>query len=430
MDKIKSITFFYPSRMLGGVEFLFIRLAKYLSEELNMKVFYIDYEDGFGKKQLSSSDVTFIKYEDSSKNILLDFDTHLILPLFKLFAHNELIITNRVRLLFWSLHPFDIIYVFSFLKLYMNYISDKKESLKKAINFLYRKDVSIITKVLKLCDKKNSLYFMDSVNFDVKNFCLDLNLDEAKYIPIPVLEKNHNPKREIVDENVINIGWVGRLCDFKVFILMNIIENANIYSHKTAKKVKVHIIGTGPEEIRVRNYKKTGNIELLFLGSLIEDELDNYLINNIDVLFAMGTSCLEGAKLHIPSVLVDASYKKIPLSYKFKWLFETTGFSLGESINKVNNKNSHTFNKILSEIYLKKNKKYIGDKCYSYCKSNHAIDSVANKLIDYLNETSLTISDLFITGIDKAKVNKIKNFKKIVKGNMIYSLIKSLKQTG
>ena len=35
-----------------------------------------------------------------------------------------------------------------------------------------------------------------------------------------------------------------------------------------------------------------------------------FLIKNVDLVMAMGTSALDGANLSIPTVLLDASYKK------------------------------------------------------------------------------------------------------------------------
>jgi len=47
MDKPASITFFYPGKEVGGAEYLFLRLANYIADNTTLKIFYIDYKDGF-----------------------------------------------------------------------------------------------------------------------------------------------------------------------------------------------------------------------------------------------------------------------------------------------------------------------------------------------------------------------------------------------
>ena len=39
-------------------------------------------------------------------------------------------------------------------------------------------------------------------------------------------------------------------------------------------------------------------------------EINSFLLQNIDLMFAMGTSALEVAKLGVPTVMVDATYEE------------------------------------------------------------------------------------------------------------------------
>ena len=41
-----------------------------------------------------------------------------------------------------------------------------------------------------------------------------------------------------------------------------------------------------------------------------EDSLNRFLLNETDILFAMGTSALEGAKLGVPTVLLISHIRK------------------------------------------------------------------------------------------------------------------------
>ena len=68
-----------------------------------------------------------------------------------------------------------------------------------------------------------------------------------------------------------------------------------------------------------------------FHGNLKYKNLINLLNNSVDLSFAMGTSALDSAKIGIPTVLVDYSFKKIK-NYKFRWIFDTQNFDLAHEI--------------------------------------------------------------------------------------------------
>ena len=93
------------------------------------------------------------------------------------------------------------------------------------------------------------------------------------------------------------------------------------------------IIGDGPYLKNLISLKSKVSYEIHFENEIKANQLDNYLINNCSILFAMGTAALEGAKLGIPTVLLDISYKKISKEYNYRWLYERDGMTLGENIN-------------------------------------------------------------------------------------------------
>ena len=94
------------------------------------------------------------------------------------------------------------------------------------------------------------------------------------------------------------------------------------------------------------------NFKIEYKGTLAGKKLSNYLISNIDLLMSMGTSALVGAKLGIPTVLLDASYIKIPNDYKYKWLFESDGATLGSFIESQDMTNNiHSFQDIIYSLH-------------------------------------------------------------------------------
>ena len=388
--ELKNITFFYPARKVGGAEFLFIRLAKHISRNCGLDVYVIDYKDGFSRSQIIEKDVHFIDYEEG-KLIHIDHPTHLITPVSCLFrVKNELLLNEKSIILLWVLHPYNLLSLFPFVSRYQ---SLRVELIKLINKFLFFEDQSKIKSAIRYLERTHALYFMDSACFTFNQYLFDLNGEEVRYLQITNLDKTLEARSEIVNQNEMNIGWLGRISEEKAYSLLNVIENADVYSERYGKKIVLHIIGEGPKENLIKGYrKKSENLEILFLGTKIGEELDHYLMNSIDVLFAMGTSCFEGAQLKLPTVLVGASFQRIKRDYKYKWLYNTEGYSLGGYANKENN--PYSFEEIMNEIYIRNRKGIIGEKNYRYYVDNHSISKVSEMLMNYLEKDTGTLGDL------------------------------------
>ncbi|MFA6988641.1 MAG: hypothetical protein WC197_01100 [Candidatus Gastranaerophilaceae bacterium] len=397
--KIKSITFYYPTTLTGGAQYLFVRLANHLVN-MGIKVYHIDYSYGFSRRFLNES-VEKINYV-KNKKLNIDFDTTLIVAPCQIFhLYNQLNLSAKVNLFFWCLHPYNFVGLFPFFSKVQN---SNKTKIKLFVEKYYKKEYVLLKKIINELYDKKSLIFMDPATYDCNKYLFDIKSDEKYYLPIPLMVVDFIPNSHIIDENCINIGYLGNLVDFKISSILNLIQNADLYSEKYNKKFKIHIIGRRDEQHILDEYKIKNNVEIIYKGILLEDELNNYLLNTIDILFAMGTSCLEGAKLNIPSVVLDYSYNEFPMNYKFKWLFESKDYSLGDFVSDVK-ENKHNFEDIINSIYIDKQKKTIGEKCHNYFQTNHSINAVGDKLLEYLNEKSEINMNFFKnSGLYKTKI--------------------------
>ena len=130
-----------------------------------------------------------------------------------------------------------------------------------------------------------------------------------------------------------------------------------------------------------------------FVGEIGLRPLEKFLINEISLVFAMGTSALEAAKLKIPAVLLDLSYEKIEGDYIFKSLYDSEGFNLAEVIT-VNNfkKNNDSLQIILKK--LRENYYTESEKHFSYYKENHSIDKVGKIFLKYVKGCNVTYHKL------------------------------------
>jgi hypothetical protein len=103
----------------------------------------------------------------------------------------------------------------------------------------------------------------------------------------------------------------------------------------------------------------------------------------------MGTSALEGAKLYIPTILIDASYKKVKGDYLYRLLCDTKNYDLGHIVDKSD---ILPGNESLKEIILKITRDYksYSEMTYRYYLENHTIEYVVDKFLVQISHTTLT----------------------------------------
>src|SRR5690606_16556910 len=98
-------------------------------------------------------------------------------------------------------------------------------------------------------------------------------------------------------------------------------------------KINLNFVGTGDYEPLLKQKLNELGYSYRFVGETPKDKLDSVLIQ-YDVLIGMGTSVLEGAKLGIPSIVMNGSYKKnVPASILFEWVQDCPSGFLGEIVS-------------------------------------------------------------------------------------------------
>jgi hypothetical protein len=391
--KKPSICFYFPYYEDSGVPVVFHRLVNYIAEHNREIVIYlIDYENGsMARHLLKLPNIRLIIFNDGKKIIVPD-NTILIMQAFLPYKWPyELQTKDDTRLFFWNLHPRNM--VPSLLPfLFLTELPTTYWWVYRFVSLLYPLFLQRLKKYIELLFKNNAFYFMDITNYESTIKYLYLQQGDATnlIIPIPVTSNiGFSVDKKLQKEN-IRFCWVGRLCDFKAHILVYTINKLGKLAVQNGIKVTYYIIGDGSHRRYIeKNVNVVDNITIVFIGALSAYEVHDFLCNHVDVLTAMGTSALEGAQLHIPTVLLDYSYKKIKNDYKFRFLYETAGCDLGHQISKSDFQSK---NKSLQIILTKLLNEYglHASRTYQYYLDNHTIDSVAEKFLKKIFQTSLT----------------------------------------
>ena len=408
----KSITFFFPYYNVSGVPVLFLNLAEFIASHYNYHVYIVDYKDGYmARNREKKSKVKLIEFEN--ENFISISDTILVMQAILPYAiRPELLISKNTRVFFWNLYP-DIFFPFVFPFNFIPKLIKKNIKLYQLIlKLFYHNTIKKIRKFVTEMNDCKALIFMDSSNLDRTNEILELKLNPNIYLPILCKSTGSVVSKSVNNKKGLNISWVGRICDFKVYILKYTIEKLIQIAEKQKKNIVFHVIGNGDKEYLIENIKVSSKyFTLKIVGSIPKKQLDQYLIDNIDINAAMGTSALESAKLSIPTIILDISHSEIIGDYIFRWLHNTTNFDVGHNISTLDFEND---NKSLEKMlnHFEKDKKTLENKSYQYFQNNHTIESVSSQLIQFVELYSTRFENIHSNYFKKSFLRRMYEYKR------------------
>lgn len=359
-----NIVFFYPSKVVGGAEFLFLNIANELAKRGRFPVFFVDYEDGFTSTRLADR-VQRINYVEGAP---VEIPTHSVLVL-QLNLINKIdkyfVFGGDFRPLLWGIHPNNL---------------TGKLSLKKK-QFVPKCYIKNCGRIIKKLISDGDIIIMDEANAKSIEKTYLTDVDSLKYVPVPIDDKriplSFFPKE--LSHDIIRFTWLGRLDSDKLPTLItyiNEIEELNKYH-----KASLSIIGTGNKMEELIALSSNYNICIDFVGQLTGSKLDDYIDNKVDIGLAMGTSILEFSKRGVPVILKGFVDKERPAGYYKDYLLtnEIKGYSLG-SVDGVNLENplEDTFGKKVNLLLRDYNR--ISKECFDYVKHNHTISHTTDLL--------------------------------------------------
>ncbi|MBF0097957.1 MAG: glycosyltransferase [Magnetococcales bacterium] len=371
------LIFYFPYQSVGGVSVLFVLLAGILCKD--HEVVLVDLPGGYMKKNLPPG-VGFVSVMDLStlpENALFVTQT---CPPWRI-ANNELL-SPELRMFFWNLHP---------LNMQPNIITFRSRTALGRAIAPFSPVISIfrrmkIKKVLSTFLEHNAIAFMDRENVDTT--CRILG---REFVPkmLPICTRKPTKYALHSMNEVILCAWLGRIEDFKTHVLLHLIKRLDDIA---GLKIQLTIIGSGSGDVQVREAARSlKKLECVFLGTIDYGHMDE-ILSQQDILFAMGTSALEGAKLGLPTFCLDYSFRHVPGLLRFRMLDEVTGFNLGEEIDERHLEEQSTLETKLREI--KQNPEKFGRRCHDYWERFHTPERTAESFIRTATESTLTLGKL------------------------------------
>ncbi|WP_312491804.1 hypothetical protein [Pseudomonas cremoris] len=199
--------------------------------------------------------------------------------------------------------------------------------------------------------KTESIVFTDEVGAfaDLGELTVHNNIEDI-ICPI-VIDKSPVAHFEYsAPTSALRLGWVGRIdMDFKFYALERVILDIRSLRDGALKRysrIIFYIVGNGDaiEALKELTFSDL-SIEYHLISSIDKDELSEFVRDNIDLMFAMGTSSLESAKNKIPTVVVPPRARRDDAQVPpYRWVSDSKGYSLGElsyaGVKPVQNSNS------------------------------------------------------------------------------------------
>jgi hypothetical protein len=112
----------------------------------------------------------------------------------------------------------------------------------------------------------------------------------------------------------------------------------------------------------------------------------------------MGTSALEGARVGVPTVLLDMSYRNVSAGYEFRWLHEEDGFTMARLVPSrvAGGLNDSMRQRMLEAI---DNYPRLSNLALTYFETHHSVSQIASNLQRIIGSSQCTYGDLRRDGL-------------------------------
>lgn len=394
-----TIYFCFPYRGVGGVSLLFLRVADYLQCNGLAQCHLVDYADGFMARHISNSGVHLELYEDEGATVPIPNGAIAVFQSMTPWSIFPGIRPDAgARIFFWNCYPFNLVPFLPGLRRQMQH-SDVLSRL--VLGTLLRGYRNKIRKLIALLLSKRALVFMDTTNLQTTERYLGVTVSDPVFVPIPVQGNSSNQlvatQRDFSRQ--LRVVWVGRVVDFKFYTLHRALIELNRLQPSLGLSVTVTIVGSGDYREQLEaEATKLANLECTFIDHIPPQDLDDFVVQNADLLIAMGTSALDGARLGVPTLLLDVAHAPVSADYVFAWLYERKGFTLGDVVCAEhfvpgNDSLTQRIRELIDDFPR------VSAMSRNYTQQNHDLAHVAGKLLQAISSSNCTYGDLNDAGL-------------------------------
>lgn len=337
-----NYVFIDSNKTIGGIEALFIELAKYLSKKNNIYFIVHNNNSAYIKNLENIPSIKFVvrtvykRVEYFSDNdikiekqsMLENFDNcedyHVIVPYFDAlqFAIAVFGDRNNFKLMHLWAHPQSWC---TTLKLKNSDWFTKERIINS--KYMYQK------KLLEaLRDNGGDFYSSRSVTvFNSWYYDIDINPQKVESLPIDSYNQIESWQYDN-NKNSLSVLWVGRFDAWKNEAIIHIYRTLELLAEKNkGVKIKFDIVGYGKpqHDAYIRNNVFSKDVEVNFIGGVRLEELPK-LFTKYDLGVAMGLTVKKMAQVGLPSIIIDSFERGQAYIKNANWLFDTSEGDAGD----------------------------------------------------------------------------------------------------
>lgn len=374
MSDRQQLCFCFPYRGPGGVSLLFSRFASALAKQGAADCTLVDYSDGFMARN-RGDDVAFISYSDEQP-VPLPPATLIFQSMTPWSIFPKLRPSSESPVLFWNCHPLNLVPMPFGVRSLMQKSPGAARFLLATLLRPYR------TKMRRLVDMMlatDSLVFMDQANVKTTEHYLGISVSAPVFVPVATTDAEPRPGWNCGGERPLEVAWVGRIADFKYPVLTRTLTELARAQRSIGRTIRMTIVGSGDFDAQLRADVERLDMAVAIVPELTPAEVDLLLREKIDLLVAMGTSALEGAKFGVPTILLDIAYRPVDESYHYQWFYNRTGLTLGDVVGAENFGHAGSLVQRLTELL--ENSSDVARRTLAYFQRHHALSEIAPKLL-------------------------------------------------
>jgi len=379
---LPAIYFCFPYKGVGGVSLLFLRLAEHLAGKGLADCYIVDYADGFMAKNRSEPRLKIIYYDPDFKSVYIPESAIAVFQSMTPWSiYPGLKFHPSARIFYWNCYPFNLV---PLLPGFRKRMQGSEVFARQVLNTVLRAYLFKVRRMINLMVLKKALIFMDRPNLEVTERFLGVKIKIPKFIPIPLASSKIcllSKSKKVFAKDGMRVAWVGRLVEFKFHTLYRFLLELNRIQLTLGVTLEVVIIGDGDFMCDLIALSSgMPNLNFSFIDHISPSMMEEYLANNVDMLVAMGTSALEGARLGLPTLLLDVAHAPVSSNYKFQWLHERNGFTLGDVVNSRSfDEKGNSLERKMFEVLL--HYQEVSKKSLDYFKKNHELSCVAKAFL-------------------------------------------------
>jgi len=291
-----------PGRQAGGSNLLLARVASGLRRRHGYDLTLVDFADGFTRRSWAAEGVEFdfIPYAEGARIEAGATDVLLINLLSSKTLPERLTLAPGSRFVGWCTAPQD---AFKFIPpaYFFNRAGWSFKSL--LLRSFFARHRARIAHLLKDASARGGVVFMDEHCLEVNERLFGPGLSPS-VVPICTGEAALGPRA--VSPGTGKASWVGRVTDFKTEPM---IAATKALLAPGSPVREVVIIGDGSDVARAK--ARLAGLPVSWRGHVSPGELDRMIYSEADLIFGHATALLEGAKLGVPSLLVDGTYERV-----------------------------------------------------------------------------------------------------------------------